>query len=140
MSASVIPLDHHLATFVPRSADADPVVRALSRIGFVAKAISQEMRRAALVGNLGLVGEWNASEDPQKKLDLKANELVLTAFGDAELAGGRATDGRRRILDLKPESLHARSELAIGSAEHVVRLEECVMDDPHQSDRSGEDA
>ena len=34
----------------------------------------------------------------------------------AEQAGGKATDGQRRILDIMPKKLHARSPLFIGSA------------------------
>ncbi|MDR2051074.1 MAG: class 1 fructose-bisphosphatase [Deltaproteobacteria bacterium] len=37
----------------------------------------------------------------------------------AEQAGGRATDGQRRILELKPYSLHQRAPLFIGSANDV---------------------
>jgi fructose-1,6-bisphosphatase I len=37
----------------------------------------------------------------------------------AEQAGGAATDGARRILDLQPESLHQRVPLAIGSKADV---------------------
>jgi fructose-1,6-bisphosphatase I len=38
-----------------------------------------------------------------------------------EQAGGRASDGRRAILDIVPDSLHARTPLAIGSR-HEVEL------------------
>jgi fructose-1,6-bisphosphatase I len=41
----------------------------------------------------------------------------------AEIAGGSATDGRSRILDLKADSLHARTPLVIGNRELV---EECT--------------
>ncbi|MCL1890199.1 MAG: class 1 fructose-bisphosphatase [Desulfovibrionaceae bacterium] len=37
----------------------------------------------------------------------------------AEQAGGRATDGCRRILEIKPQSLHQRVPLFIGSANDV---------------------
>ncbi|HEY8062357.1 MAG TPA: class 1 fructose-bisphosphatase [Gemmatimonadales bacterium] len=37
----------------------------------------------------------------------------------AEAAGGKATDGRRRILDLDPTDLHQRTPLVIGSAADV---------------------
>jgi fructose-1,6-bisphosphatase I len=37
----------------------------------------------------------------------------------AEQAGGRATDGRQRILELKPQHLHQRVPLFIGSANDV---------------------
>jgi fructose-1,6-bisphosphatase I len=37
----------------------------------------------------------------------------------AEAAGGKAIDGRRRILDLDPTDLHQRTPLVIGSAADV---------------------
>jgi fructose-1,6-bisphosphatase I len=37
-----------------------------------------------------------------------------------EQAGGLATDGHNRILDIHPESLHQRTPLIIGSAEDVL--------------------
>jgi fructose-1,6-bisphosphatase I len=41
-----------------------------------------------------------------------------------EQAGGAASDGRRRILDIQPETLHQRSPLFIGSVEDVKIVEE----------------
>lgn len=40
-----------------------------------------------------------------------------------EVAGGKATDGRQRILDVKPEALHQRSPLFIGSKRMMEELE-----------------
>lgn len=40
-----------------------------------------------------------------------------------EAAGGAATDGSRRILDIEPESLHQRTPLFIGSKEDVADVE-----------------
>lgn len=39
-----------------------------------------------------------------------------------EQAGGRATDGRERILDIEPETLHARTPFVFGSANKVARV------------------
>ncbi len=39
-----------------------------------------------------------------------------------EQAGGRATDGARRLLDLAPDTLHARAPLVFGSAVEVDRV------------------
>ncbi|MDX2002224.1 MAG: class 1 fructose-bisphosphatase [Chitinophagales bacterium] len=41
-----------------------------------------------------------------------------------EQAGGRATDGHTRILDLKPEELHQRTPIFIGSSEMVKQAEQ----------------
>ena len=40
------------------------------------------------------------------------------------MAGGAASDGRRRILDIEPQSLHERAPLFIGNRELVVEKAE----------------
>ncbi|MBW0160033.1 MAG: fructose-bisphosphatase class I, partial [Sediminibacterium sp.] len=40
-----------------------------------------------------------------------------------EVAGGRATDGKQRILDIHPTELHQRTPLFIGSSEMMDELE-----------------
>jgi fructose-1,6-bisphosphatase I len=42
-----------------------------------------------------------------------------------EVAGGRATDGRQRILEKIPAELHGRSPLFIGSKGMMQELENC---------------
>jgi fructose-1,6-bisphosphatase I len=39
-----------------------------------------------------------------------------------EQAGGRATDGHGRILDIQPQALHERTGVILGSREEVDRL------------------
>ncbi|MFN0305493.1 MAG: hypothetical protein ACKVQU_34665 [Burkholderiales bacterium] len=43
-----------------------------------------------------------------------------------EQAGGRASTGRDRILDLKATSIHQRTPLVIGSAHDVMQYERFV--------------
>ncbi len=57
----------------------------LTQMAFAAKILVREIRRAALVGKLGLVGEKNPTGDAQKKLDVFANEVVLDAFAETGL-------------------------------------------------------
>lgn len=45
-----------------------------------------------------------------------------------EQAGGKASDGMNRILDLQPQELHERSPLFIGSNEMVDMTEEFIAD------------
>ncbi|KAL2484782.1 Fructose-1 [Abeliophyllum distichum] len=40
-----------------------------------------------------------------------------------EQAGGKATDGHQRILDIKPEKIHQRTPIFIGSPEEIEKLE-----------------
>jgi len=57
---------------------------------------------------------------PKGKLRLlyEANPLAMIA----EQAGGTATDGKQRILDKIPSSLHERTALIIGSKDEVERV------------------
>lgn len=59
--------------------------------------------------------------NPSGKLRLmyECNALAFIV----EQAGGKATDGRNRILDIKPESLHQRVPLFIGSKNMVEKAE-----------------
>ncbi|MBX3272700.1 MAG: class 1 fructose-bisphosphatase [Sandaracinaceae bacterium] len=60
-------------------------------------------------------------KNPSGKLRL-LYECAPMAF-IAEAAGGAATTGTRRVLDIEPEALHDRTPLFIGSAEDVADLE-----------------
>jgi len=43
-----------------------------------------------------------------------------------EVAGGKATNGKERILDVQPTELHQRSPMFIGSREMMEELESCL--------------
>ena len=60
-------------------------------------------------------------DKPQGKLRLlyECNPLAFIL----EVAGGKATNGKQRILDVMPESLHQRSPLFIGSKGMMEELE-----------------
>lgn len=59
-------------------------------------------------------------KSPQGKLRLlyEANPLSFVA----EQAGGVATDGEKRILDIQPKTMHERTPLIIGSKDEVARV------------------
>lgn len=60
------------------------------------------------------------TKSPQGKLRLlyEANPLAFVA----EQAGGVATDGKQRILDIQPQAMHERTPLIIGSKDEVERV------------------
>ena len=43
-----------------------------------------------------------------------------------EAAGGAASDGTRRILDIQPSELHQRTPLFVGSRDDVLIAEEFI--------------
>jgi len=58
------------------------------------------------------------SDHPQGKLRLlyEANPIAFIA----EQAGGSASDGTKRILDIQPASVHARTPLVVGSRDEMT--------------------
>jgi fructose-1,6-bisphosphatase I / sedoheptulose-1,7-bisphosphatase len=70
------------------------------------------------------------SKDPGKpgrlRLLYEANPISLLI----EQAGGRASTGRTRLLDVKPESLHQRIGFVFGSSDEVARIEAYHAEEP----------
>ncbi len=64
-------------------------------------------------------------EHPQGKLRLlyEANPVAFLA----EQAGGTAIDGRRRVLDIQPTSIHQRTPLVVGSRVELADFERFVL-------------
>jgi fructose-1,6-bisphosphatase I len=64
------------------------------------------------------------AKDPNGKLRLmyECNALAYLA----EQAGGKASDGRKRIMTILPESLHQRTPLYIGSKKMVDKAESLI--------------
>jgi fructose-1,6-bisphosphatase I len=65
------------------------------------------------------------ADHPQGKLRLlyEANPMAFIA----EQAGGGATDGTRRILEIEPASVHQRTPLVIGSHDEMQAFAECMQ-------------
>jgi fructose-1,6-bisphosphatase I len=63
-------------------------------------------------------------KQPKGKLRLlyEANPLAMIA----EAAGGMATNGCTRILDIKPEGIHQRTPFMVGSRCEMEALQECL--------------
>jgi fructose-1,6-bisphosphatase I len=76
-----------------------------------------DVHRTLINGGLFL---YPASPKPKLRLLYEAAPMALIA----EMAGGRATTGRDRILEIAPQDLHQRVPLVIGSTEDVAAYEE----------------
>jgi fructose-1,6-bisphosphatase I len=53
----------------------------------------------------------------------EANSLAFVV----EQAGGKATDGEKRILDIEPTHIHEKTPLFIGSLQMVEALENALV-------------
>ena len=69
------------------------------------------------------------SKAPEGKLRLLYEAAPMGMI--CEQAGGRASDGRNRILDLEPRTLHQRTPLYIGSSE-IVAMAERYLAEPSE--------
>jgi len=109
--------------------------RLLVQVGFAAKILAREITRAALVGELGLVGEKNATGDAQKKLDVFANDTVVEAFVETEMVAGIVSEeldelkyvscgsGAKYILCIDPLDGSSNTDIngAVGSIFGIYR-------------------
>ncbi|MCO4743396.1 MAG: class 1 fructose-bisphosphatase [Proteobacteria bacterium] len=68
------------------------------------------------------------ADNPEGKLRLLYEGFPLAFI--AEMAGGAATNGRERILDVVPSELHGRTPLVIGSKLDVAEATAMMAEDP----------
>jgi len=82
-----------------------------------------DFHRTLLKGGVFLYPPTRQYPDGKLRLLYEANPIALLA----EQAGGLATDGRRRILDIRPTGLHQRTPLVVGSRAEVEMLTQLVQ-------------
>jgi fructose-1,6-bisphosphatase I len=81
-----------------------------------------DFHRNLLKGGIFLYPPTASAPKGKLRLIYECNPIAFLA----EQAGGRAFDGTQRILDIKPESLHQRVPLYVGSTNMVNKVEECL--------------
>ena len=85
-------------------------------------ALVADFHRNLLEGGVFYYPSDSRYPDGKLRLIYEANPLAFIA----EQAGGRASNGKGRILDTKPTSLHERTPLFIGNSELVAKAEEFI--------------
>lgn len=89
-------------------------------------SLVSDFHRNLLYGGIFLYPADKKNKQGKLRLLYEAAPLAMIA----EQAGGAASDGRRRILDIVPEDLHQRTPLVIGSAEDVREAEVFIQGRP----------
>ena len=84
-----------------------------------------DVHRNILKGGVFLYPATPGSPDGKLRLLYEAIPLAYLI----ERAGGAATDGRRRILDIQPRDIHDRTPLVIGDRDEVARATEWMSND-----------
>ncbi len=85
---------------------------------FIARYIGSlvaDFHRNLLKGGIYIYPATDKAPQGKLRLNYECNALALIC----EQAGGKATDGKQRILDIQPESLHQRVPFYVGST-HMV--------------------
>jgi fructose-1,6-bisphosphatase I len=77
-----------------------------------------DFHRTLLKGGIFLYPPTKAHPQGKLRLMYEANPIAFLA----EQAGGSATDGAARILDVPPSSLHQRTPLLVGSKREMELL------------------
>jgi fructose-1,6-bisphosphatase I len=79
-----------------------------------------DFHRNLLYGGIFIYPRSKKNPDGKLRLLYEANPVAFIC----EQAGGRATDGYRRIMEIEPEALHQRVPFFVGSEEDVKIAEE----------------
>ena len=74
-----------------------------------------DFHRNLLKGGIYIYPSTSKAPNGKLRLMYECNALAFIA----EQAGGKATDGKGRILDIQPESLHQRVPFYVGSSNMV---------------------
>jgi fructose-1,6-bisphosphatase I len=81
-----------------------------------------DFHRTLLKGGVFLYPPTTDSPKGKLRLLYEANPVAFLA----EQAGGSATDGQRRILDIQPDAIHQRTPLVVGSRVEMEEFERCM--------------
>jgi len=81
-----------------------------------------DFHRTLLYGGLFMYPADSSAPNGKLRLLYEVSPLSMVC----EQAGGAATDGQRRILDIVPEELHQRVPIYIGNQEYVELANECI--------------
>ena len=85
-----------------------------------------DIHRNLLYGGIYMYPADEHSPDGKLRLVYECNPMAFIV----EAAGGKATDGKgKRILELKPEELHQRVPVYIGSADDVDMVEKFIREE-----------
>lgn len=84
-----------------------------------------DIHRNLLYGGIFMYPADSRSPSGKLRLMYECNPMAFIV----EVAGGRASDGKQRILEIIPETLHQRSPIFIGSEEDVIMVEKFMAEE-----------
>jgi fructose-1,6-bisphosphatase I len=85
-------------------------------------SMAADIHRNLLYGGIFMYPADLKHKKGKLRLMIECNPMAFIV----EAAGGRATDGKKRILEIQPQDLHERTPLFIGSEEDVKTVERFI--------------
>jgi fructose-1,6-bisphosphatase I len=85
-------------------------------------SMAADIHRNLLYGGIYMYPGDSRHPNGKLRLMYECNPMAFII----EAAGGKASDGRMRIMDIQPTDLHQKTPLFIGNAEDVEKLEEFI--------------
>jgi fructose-1,6-bisphosphatase I len=83
-----------------------------------------DIHRNLLYGGIYMYPADSRSPNGKLRLMYECNPMAFIV----EQAGGRASNGKQRMLEVQPTSLHQRTPVFIGSEEDVLLVEKFMHD------------
>jgi fructose-1,6-bisphosphatase I len=85
-------------------------------------SLVSDFHRTLLKGGIFLYPPTTSHPTGKLRLLYEANPIAFIA----EQAGGVATDGTQRVLEIAPTSIHQRTPLMVGSPREMAALAKCL--------------
>lgn len=82
-----------------------------------------DLHRSLIKGGLFLYPATDENPKGKLRLQYECNPFAFIF----EVAGGKATDGSQRILNIQPTDLHQRTPFFLGSKHMMEELEQCLL-------------
>ena len=89
-------------------------------------SLVSDFHRNMLKGGIYMYPQGSNYRNGKLRLLYECNPMAFLA----EQAGGLATDGHRRILDIQPGELHQRTPFFVGSKNMVEKVHQFIRDNP----------
>ena len=104
------------------------LTKVLNQVGVVAKIISNDMRRAALEGLLGLANEVNVQGEEVKKLDKLGNAIFQESFEYVDIIGALVSEEMEKPMVLSPEGKGGKYVVLVDPIDGSSNLDvDCVI-------------
>jgi len=90
-----------------------------------------DVHRTLFYGGIFMYPQDSRNPNGKLRLMYECNPMSMIV----EAAGGRATNGKKRILEIVPESLHQRTPIFIGSVDDVNLVEEFMSEENNNQEK-----